>query len=161
LGRINQHRLDDATHLLADFENMHNAGILQFRVYLFKLKYLLEKADNHIPKALEYAETYYQLNDSLNNVNIQLAAIGEQVKYQTQLKEQQIQLQRAALKNSQLHTRIMLIAAGGVVLLLLLLITYKNYRNVLDKNKLIQTFSRQLIDSRESERNRLAYENNV
>lgn len=158
LGRINQHRLDDATHLLADFESMHNGKILQFKVYLFKLKYLLEKAGNHIPQALEYAETYYMLNDSLNNINIQLATIGEQVKYQTQFKEQQIQLQRAALKNSQQHSRILLIAAGGVVALLLLLITYKNYRNVRYKNKLIQTFSRQLIDSRESERNRLAYE---
>jgi signal transduction histidine kinase len=158
LRRINQHRLADATHLLADFESMHNGNILQFRVYLFKLKYLLEKANNHIPQALEYAETYYMLNDSLNNVNIRLATIGEQVKYQTQLKEQQIQLQRAALKNSQQRIRIMLIAAGGAVVLLLLLITYKNYRNVRDKNKLIQTFSRQLIDSRESERNRLAYE---
>jgi signal transduction histidine kinase len=158
LLRIGQHQLTEAEQTLADFEKMHNPDLLQFRVYLYELKYLLEKANNNPSQALAYAETYHKLKDSLNNNTMQLAAIGAQIRYQTNLKEQQLQVQQAELKNSRQNVRIAFIASGATILLLLLLVTYKNYRNIREKNNLTQTFSRQLIDSRELERNRLANE---
>lgn len=155
---IKQGRLEQAGAALKDFNQIQQPGNLEAKVYLFELSYRLALARKDLSVAMSYRDTFDILKDSLNNSALKKAAIGAQIRYETSLKEQQINTQRAELKSTQQNIRTILVLAGAFILLLLLLYMYRNYRNAKEKNNLIQSFSRQLIDNREQEQNRLANE---
>jgi signal transduction histidine kinase len=110
-----------------------------------------------------YSDQYESLRDSAFNDNLQKMITSNEIKYETEKKEAQISLQKAALK--QKSTLNSLLIAGSAALLIILLLTYRNYRH---RQKLQQvkidelqaekqlTATEAVLKGEEQERTRLA-----
>ena len=120
-------------------------------------------ASNDMDKAYEYQEKSIKISEAIFSESLAKKDAEIRVKYETEKKEAQIQLQGAQLK--QKNTLNYILIGSTAALLIILLLSYRNYRNkkVLQQRRITEletekklTATEAIIKGEEQERSRLA-----
>ena len=96
---------------------------LDEKMRAFKILYQIEKAEKNFEDALFWNENFKQLSDSLRDKEIRTQILDLEISYETEKKEQKIELLTTEnqLKNQRIRVGIILL---GVLILLIVLILY-------------------------------------
>lgn len=125
--------------------------------------FAIEESLGNIPAAYSYLKQFVAVKDSLQNRNNQTQVNDLEKKYQTEIKDNQLKLQRAIIQ--QKNTLNYLLISGLTTLLLITTLSYRNYRhrqklqqqriNELETEKQL-TATEAVLKGEEQERTRLA-----
>lgn len=135
---------------------------IELRDIYFRATQLYEATGN-TTEALQYYKKYVALNDSLLNEKNMTNINRMEIKYETAKKEQQLTLQKAAIR--QKNTLNYILLTGIVALLLISFLSYRTYKqkrtlqehkiSELEKEKLLLA-TQSILKGQEDERSRLA-----
>jgi len=105
-------------------ENKSIGNYPEEKARTFKILYQAEKQNRNYGQALNWLEKYKQLSDSIRDKEIRTQIVDLEVAYQTEKKEQQIELLTTEneLKNQRLRNGIILLAVLIVIIVMVLYI---------------------------------------
>jgi two-component system, NarL family, sensor kinase len=139
-----------------------NNASLELKNYFLEASGLYEKTGDY-KAALDYRKKFQVLNDSLLGEKSNAAIVLAEAKFQGEKKEQQLLLQKSAIRQKNILNYVLI--GSSVSLLLISLLTYRNYRQKrkladqriadLEREKQLSA-TQSLLKGQEEERNRMA-----
>lgn len=113
-----------------------------------------EKKD--FPKALEFSEAYEQTNDSLTSKALLFKAKELDKQYQTEKKEQEIALQKGEIEQKNTYIALLVSSLGGLLLAVFAFTNWNRQKRLKQEKTNSMKFTKQLLQSTEEERKRIA-----
>lgn len=107
-------------------------------------------------KALDYYGQFQQASDSLGNQVVAQKVEELKTKYETQKKEQQIQLQKTTILNKNTTIALLVSLFLGLFLTVIVYSTKQKQKKIKVEKENVQQYAKQLIEKTEEERKRIA-----
>ncbi|HOP04115.1 MAG TPA: tetratricopeptide repeat protein, partial [Tenuifilaceae bacterium] len=145
---IDSHRFSESLSLITDVEEMaENNNLLDEQAQISLLKYKIFKAIGNKNQAFTAIEKYIEQKDSLFDIGKEEKIREVETKYQTEQKEQQIELlnRENSLKETKLKSQKILLGASVVLILLTLSLSLLIYRQKRLKLQLAAEQNRQRL----------------
>ena len=111
---------------------------------------------NDFKSALQYEEEKQIIADSIGNIATRGKIAELETKYQTEKKEQQIVLQKTTITNKNITIAFLLSAIVGILLIVLALTLRQKQKKLKQEKKVVQQYTKQLLEKTEEERKRIA-----
>ncbi|CAL2075094.1 sensor histidine kinase [Tenacibaculum sp. 190524A02b] len=125
-----------------------------------KLLYKIHKAQNNLPKALNYYTSYNKIKDSLFNREKLNILYYYQTQHETKLKEQKIIEQKADINNLKKDKKnkqlLFLVLSLSSIFIIVLIYFFLNHLYLKRKQKLQNSYSQNLLSFLDNERKRVS-----
>jgi len=126
LSLANNKTQDARKYAGLSFENEHIGHFPEEKMRCLKILYQIEKKDNNFQKALYWNELHKQVSDSIRDKEIRTRIVDMEIAYQTEKKEQQIELLTTEnqMKNQRIRAGFFLLAVLLIVIFMILYILH-------------------------------------
>ena len=112
--------------------------------------------NNDFKSALNYEQEIRKVNDSMGNSEMQEKIIELETKYQTEKKQQQINLQETTIANKNTTIALLISLFIGILLTVIVFITRQKQKKLQTEKLNVQQYTKQLLEKTEEERKRIA-----